>query len=143
MRFAVEDILVALQQKEKETPWAVSCHERAIISRLKGVIESVGFADRLQHVTRDPDTDTIWRFDNESYCVNALFKDMTVQTAGQAFHSPDVAKLAAEDMAKGLTYCPFNRRVITYFLICSRRERELFRIANKKEKNESQESQEG
>lgn len=133
MRFAIEDILLALQKKEKETPWAVSCHERAIISRLKNVIESIGFAGRMTKVLRDPDTDTIWRFDAESFCINALFKNRTVQMAGQAYCSPNVAGHAAKDMVRGYEYCPLNRNDITHFLICSRREKELFRIANKKD----------
>lgn len=133
MRFAIEDILLSLQQKEKETPWAVSCHERAIISRLKGIIESIGFAERITEVPISPDTDTIWRFDAESFCINALFKDGTICMAGQAYRSPNVAGLAAKNMIKGYEYCPLNRNDITHFLVCSRREQELFRIANKKQ----------
>lgn len=123
---ALNDIMLGLEHKVS----GPSCNdiEMAIYNRCSRVLDEVG----IKCKRRDPYTDTIWRFDSESFCINALFKDRTLQMAGQAYHSPDVARLAASDMVKGFEYCPFNRNMITHFLICSRRERELFRIANEK-----------
>lgn len=130
MMDVINDISIALSDKLATTPMDVSALEKAIFDRCARVMSEV----KAGYQRRNPLIDTIWRFDNESFCVNALFKDRTVQMAGQAYRSPYVAELAAKDMVKGLEYCPLNRRNITHFLICSRRERELFRIANEKDK---------
>ena len=129
LRDAIYDMWISLAHKMTSSPGTVTAHEKAIFHRCSHILSEL----KYRHVVREPETDTIWRYDNESYCINALFKDRTVQMAGQAYHSPDIAERAAVDMANGYEFCPLNRNNILNFLICSRRERELFRVANKKD----------
>ena len=69
-----------------------------------------------------------------SYCVWARFEDNTLGLAGQAYRSFDVARKAAEGMADGSAWVPFNRRKIKEFVVCMRDDTGLYVVTNNKRK---------